>query len=149
MERLDLRFKKLKKALETFKESIEYFQEIQEPETDSGSFEKKKLAISLRDSLVQRFEYSVDLFWKYLKLYLEEVEKTALERTSPRAIIRTCSSIKLLSENEAKTALEMLDHRNATSHIYREEIADILAKTTPEYYQFISGLLDRIKPPTT
>jgi Nucleotidyltransferase substrate binding protein like len=28
-----------------------------------------------RDSLIQRFEYTQDLFWKYLKRYLEDVFK--------------------------------------------------------------------------
>lgn len=42
-----------------------------------------------RDSLIQRFEYSYELFWKFLKKYAEH-QFITLESASPRGIIRVC-----------------------------------------------------------
>lgn len=42
----------------------------------------------MRDGLIQRFEYSIDSFWKFLKMYLEEVQKVSIEPASPKAILK-------------------------------------------------------------
>ena len=52
--------------------------------------------IVLRDAMIQRFEYSTEAFWKYLKAYLS-IEHN-LPTISPREVIRTGLKAKLYSE---------------------------------------------------
>jgi hypothetical protein len=78
MEKLKKKYNTMLQALKTFKEAIEL---LEEPHPE-------KYHISLSDSLIQRFEYNVDIFWKFIKLYLQEHEKIDLQSASPRGVLR-------------------------------------------------------------
>ena len=97
-----------------------------------------------RDSVIQRFEYSVDLFWKYIKKYLEEAHVLSGIKI-PGEVIRTAYSLEIISEEEAKTILEMIKSRNLTSHMYVEEIAEELATEIPQYYKTLSTITQRLE----
>jgi nucleotidyltransferase substrate binding protein (TIGR01987 family) len=107
--------------------------------------EKEEFLNSLRDSMIQRFEFSVDLIWKFLKSYLEEKEKTIPESNTPRSIFRTMCNSKLITEKESETLLDMVSNRNKTSHIYKEEISDFIAKQIPNYYKLMNNIISRIQ----
>ena len=52
---------------------------------------------------------------------------------------------RLLSEDEVRNFLEMIDARNTTSHTYREEFANLLYKQIPAHYHLMQALVDRIQ----
>ena len=84
----------------------------------------------LRDAVIQRFEFSFELIWKTLKLYLE---RQGHECGGPRATLKKAFAEGLVTTpEEADLWLQVLDDRNLTSHAYDEA----LAKTI---YQHISG----------
>lgn len=89
------------------------------------------LSQALRDSVIKRFEFSLDLFWKYLRLYLEL--KHGVTAGGPKDVARQCVDIGVLSPEHGEQILAMIEDRNQTSHIYREEIADIIAKHIDDY----------------
>lgn len=105
----------------------------------------KGVVLGLRDSMIQRFKYSTDLFWKVLKVYLEEVEKVSLPTYSPRSIIRKSVGIKLITEDEGKACLEMIKSRNQTSHIYHEQIAVNIAHKIPKYFDLLKVIVERLE----
>ena len=90
---------------------------------------ENKENIILRDAMIQRFEYSTEAFWKYLKAYLQTEHN--LSANSPREVIRTGLKAKLYSEEISKELLQMLDDRNLTSHTYVEELAESIAGRIP------------------
>ena len=94
-------------------------------------FLENKENIILRDAMIQRFEYSTEAFWKYLKAYL--LTEHNLSTNSPREVIRTGLKAKLYSEEISKELLQMLDDRNLTSHTYVEELAESFARRIPYY----------------
>lgn len=98
-----------------------------------------------RDSVIQRFEYSVDLFWKYLKKYLEDAH-VLTDIKVPGEVIRTAKSNGLISTEEAETIIAMIKSRNMTSHIYVEEFADFLAKEIPRYYATLNIVIKKLTP---
>ncbi len=100
----------------------------------------------MRDSLIQRFEYCVDTLWKYLKDYLETVVGTDLEIKGPRPVIRATGNARLMSEEDVELAMLMIDSRNRTSHIYKEEIAQEIAHKIHEYYKLMRKIVDKVKP---
>jgi len=67
----------------------------------------------IRDSAIQRFEFTFELAWKTLKTFLE---LQGLEARSPRAAIRGAFQVGLLPEDPFW--LEMLELRNLTNHTY-------------------------------
>jgi nucleotidyltransferase substrate binding protein (TIGR01987 family) len=92
---------------------------------------ENKENIILRDAMIQRFGYSTEAFWKYLKAFLS-IEHN-LPANSPRDVIRTGLNVKLYGEEISKELLQMLDDRNLTSHTYVEELAETIADRIPDY----------------
>ncbi|MCX6997903.1 MAG: nucleotidyltransferase substrate binding protein [Kiritimatiellaeota bacterium] len=75
----------------------------------------------LRDAVIQRFEFTFELVWKALQLYLEH---RGLECGSPRATLKNSFAEGLIATpDEADAWLQMLDDRNRTSHAYDEALA--------------------------
>ena len=100
---------------------------------------------SMRDSAIQRFEYSIDTFWKFLKIYLQEVAKVEIESASPRSILRQSLHNQIINENEFKTLITGITDRNLTSHSYNEQLADQIIHNLPKYYSVMDMVLQRIK----
>ncbi len=76
----------------------------------------------LRDSAIQRFEFTVEIMWKSMKSYLEEVEGIICR--SPKSCIRDFFSVGYIAEDEARSLLLMIDDRNRTVHTYHEDVAE-------------------------
>src|SRR3989338_4503844 len=92
-----------------------------------------------RDSAIKRFELCFDLSWKTVKEYARE---EGLECYSPRACFKIAFQIGLIDYNEEW--FSMIDDRNATAHIYREEIADKVYSKLPNYLKLFETLFDSL-----
>ena len=106
------------------------------------SYLEDKENIILRDAMIQRFEYSTEAFWKYLKAYLS-IEHN-LSANSPREVIRTGLKAKLYSEEISKELLQILDDRNLTSHTYVEELAESIAGRIPAYSKNMHAVMNQL-----
>ncbi|WP_298614159.1 HI0074 family nucleotidyltransferase substrate-binding subunit [uncultured Thermosynechococcus sp.] len=78
----------------------------------------------IRDAAIQRFEYTLEAVWKVAQLYLRERE--GLDIASPKGVIRACLAVGLLTPEEGRLALKMVDDRNLTVHTYNETLADAI-----------------------
>ena len=96
----------------------------------------------LRDAMIQRFEYSTEAFWKFLKAYL--LAEHNLPANSPREVIRTGLRAKLYSEEISKELLQMLDDRNLTCYTYVEELAETIAGRIPEYFKNMHAVMHQL-----
>ena len=139
MEIIIQKAESVKKALISLNVSIDLEHKFANKSAD------KDLLKALRDSSIQRLEYCVDQLWKLIKLYLEDIEKVELDLKSPKAIIRKAAQIGFLSEKESEDALLILDARNQTSHIYKEELAEFIDAQIPSFYELMQAIFDRIE----
>lgn len=97
----------------------------------------------MRDSLIQRFEFSMDTFWKFLNAYLQEIKGINFEGPpTPRATFRMLLQFNILSRDDFNKCISMVEDRNRTSHVYDEEIAQEIFEKIPEYYVFMKKLVD-------
>lgn len=97
----------------------------------------------IRDASIQRFEYTFESVWKALKVYLNERE--GIVANSSKAVFRELQNIKLLTEEETQLALEMVDDRNLTTHMYIEELAETIFRRLREYKILMQQLLKQIQ----
>ena len=127
MEPLKQRTKSLEKALLKLEEvlSIEHPSDIE------------------RDASIQRFKYTFEAAWKLEKQYLYEIE--GIDIASPKGVIRSMRETNILSDEQAKLALEMVDDRYLTSHTYNEGVAKKIYSRLPSYYRLIEYILDTVK----
>ncbi len=83
-----------------------------------------------RDGVIQRFEFTFELFWKTAKIFLEY--EGFEEGRGPRSCIKEGARRGFLTDGE--TPLDMLEDRNKTSHIYDEDTAKDIFKRIKERY---------------
>ena len=70
------------------------------------------------DGTIQRFEFVIELFWKTYKRLLAD---NGMATATPREAIKKAYQAGWIDDET--TWLEMLEDRNATSHIYSEQQA--------------------------
>lgn len=98
----------------------------------------------LRDAVIQRFEFSFELVWKGLKLYLE---RQGHECGGPRPTLKKAFSEGLIATpEEADVWLQMLEDRNLTSHAYDEALATrIYQHVVRDYSRLLGAMAGRIQ----
>lgn len=82
-----------------------------------------------KDGAIQRFEFTVELLWKTLKVILEF---HGIDCNSPRNCIKEAFKNNLISDDEI--ILDMLEDRNKSSHIYNEQMSNEIYKRIEKIY---------------
>lgn len=70
----------------------------------------------VRDSVIQRFEFTVELAWKTAKKVL------GLTATAPRVVIREMAQQGVIKDPQLW--FDFLEARNLSAHTYKEELAE-------------------------
>ena len=104
--------------------------------------ENEPFSIIVRDAAIQRFEYTSDLIWKTVRVYLES---EGILCQSPKGCYRKAFKVGIISEEETILALAMVDDRNLTSHAYREEIAAEIFQKIKGYTRIMRNIIDRVR----
>ncbi|MCD6442216.1 nucleotidyltransferase substrate binding protein [bacterium] len=120
MTKLDLITEQFQKALSRLKEALD---------AEENDF--------IRDSAIQRFEFTLDLSWKSLKVFLEE--KYGVVCNSPKRCFREAFKQGIIEYNEIW--LEMVDWRNEIVYTYQEEFAEKLYNSLPKAVKFFEKLI--------
>lgn len=92
------------------------------------------------DAAIQRFEFTIELFWKLLKRILAE---KGVEVTYPKDVLRQAYAGKLIDDETLW--LDMLRDRNLTSHTYNQDLADEIYANIKTYYPIIKKTFDCLK----
>ena len=149
MEKLNKKHEQLMLALTTLQDAISLLEDF-EKQTDSAEYcnsaffkSPQQFRRTLRDSVIQRFEYCADSFWKFFKDYLED-QSIILDIKSPKATMRALCQARILNEQQTELAITMFESRNTTSHAYKEEVAELVWESTPQFYKFMMEIMDRI-----
>jgi nucleotidyltransferase substrate binding protein (TIGR01987 family) len=103
---------------------------------DPSQFEK--------DSIIQRFEFCVELGWKAMKEILEEL---GVNEVTPSGSVRSAAQARII--RDSSIWLEMLRARNIASHTYNQVNADkIVNDIKQEYFKHIVELKDYVQEHT-
>ncbi len=85
------------------------------------------------DGTIQRFEFCIELFWKFLKKKLQN--EYGIEVNGPKKVMQQAYASNLINHEEIW--IEMLDDRNMTSHTYDKALADKIYKNIKKYIPFL------------
>lgn len=119
---------KLENLIKQLREAFKRFEDVMQKEKDEY----------IRDSAIQRFEFTFELVWKTLKVYLES--EKGLRVYSPRDAVKSAFQVGLIGDDIKW--IEMIETRNLTSHVYNEEIAEKVYKSISSYLPLIRKLVD-------
>jgi len=125
MERTKLKKQTAQKALQTLEEILE-----------------QPYSVMVRDASIQRFEYTFEALWKFLKEYLKN--EKGIICNAPKDCIREVFAQGFLSEEETEKFLMMADSRNETSHTYNENIAEKIYNNLHSYFLLMNSLMKKL-----
>lgn len=109
---------KLETKLSSFYKAIERLKEADK------EYHKQGISDVIRDGFIQRFEFTYELSWKTTKVFLEGTG--IVDLNSPKSVIKEAYAQKLICDE--KNWLLMLNDRNLSSHIYKEDVAIEIAE---------------------
>jgi len=92
------------------------------------------------DGTIQRFEFTIELYWKTLKrLLLSE----GIDAKTPRETLKEAFQVGWLEDEKAW--LQMLKDRNETSHVYDEEMALKILANIKQYFPEMKTTFVKLK----
>ena len=103
------------------------------------ALEESESAI-VRDACLQRFEFSYELLWKTLKIFLEEIH--GVRAVSPRQVFKEAFALSIIDEE--LTFVEMIESRNTLSHTYNEEQATKIYVKCADYLKAMKRVLAQL-----
>lgn len=128
MRNLDFKYMNLKKAYDRLKEVSDLY---------DGKNE------IIRDSLIQRFEFTYELTHKTLKEFMNYAGVT-LENSFPRTIFKKAYVNNIISDEAVW--INLLEDRNSTSHIYNEKLVNEIAERIAiKYVDAIGELIKNLE----
>ncbi|UJL47227.1 nucleotidyltransferase substrate binding protein [Virgibacillus sp. NKC19-16] len=83
------------------------------------------------DGVIQRFEFTFELSWKLMKMFLEATGISDIK--SPRGAIREAYAFGLIEDGNEW--INMMIDRNKTSHLYDEEEARLIYEKIKNRYK--------------
>ncbi len=95
--------------------------------------------VAARDVAILRFIYTFEAMWRALQRYLAVVE--GVELATPKACMRGARDAKLLADDQTEAALAMVNDRNLSVHIYKEELAEEIMGRLPHHLATMKTLL--------
>ncbi|MCL2873865.1 MAG: HI0074 family nucleotidyltransferase substrate-binding subunit [Defluviitaleaceae bacterium] len=96
----------------------------------------------LQDALIQRFEFTFELAWKTIKDYL--ASQGVIEDISyPKSVLKKAFSSDIINDEKW---LNILNDRNAASHIYSEDMAEVISKRIQsDYVRLFEELIEKLE----
>jgi nucleotidyltransferase substrate binding protein (TIGR01987 family) len=132
-------YTQLKTAIERFGEMLEAFRHNDQ----RGPLERQ----AVQDSLIKRFEYTLESAWKTCKRHLEEEGFTEAATGSPKSIIRLAAQRNLIADPEKWFGYLRL--RLDILHDYSSDKAEAILDITKDFYQdvteFFQGMTEKAK----
>lgn len=109
-------------------------------------YEREKTDDVVRDSVIQRFEFTYSIALKTLRKYFIERAFVIddVNNLSFNEMIRIASKLNIIKSDLEKWT-QYRTMRNLTSHTYDEEIALKVVGIVPDFYEEISFLLAKMK----
>jgi nucleotidyltransferase substrate binding protein (TIGR01987 family) len=98
---------------------------------------------SYMTTLIKRFELTFESLWKYLKYSLKD--SYAIDTLGSKDVIRKSFEVSLITQEENKILLDIVEARNEIAHNYDYYTAIDLSKTIiKEYYPTIKIIIVRL-----
>lgn len=114
-------------SYDEFKKAVEKLNEaLEQPKNDF-----------IRDSVIQRFEFCVELAWKTSK------KKMGTASSAPKEVIREMAQNRYIENIELW--LKSIDMRNISSHTYKEDLAELVYKFAKDFAPELLNLIKKLE----
>lgn len=91
----------------------------------------------IRDSVIQRFEFSIELAWKTAK------KTMGVTTAAPKDVVREMAQSGYIED--ASSWLKAIDMRNLSSHTYKENLAEQVYAFACDFLPSLKALVARLE----
>lgn len=91
----------------------------------------------------QKFEFTVELFWKATKVFLHE--QHGFDLASPKSVVKKYFELGYVDYDDSERLLTALDMRNSLSHVYNKEGFLALYEGIRSYRGFFSRVASGLR----
>lgn len=92
------------------------------------------------DATIQRFEFTFELFWKWLKLILLD---QGIDVSFPKEVLKEAYKAHMIDDETIW--LQMLNDRNLSSHTYNQDLAKSIYTHIKIYIPLIRKIFEKYK----
>jgi len=132
-----LDFSALIKANNSFAQSLDVWHRYQGKSNDDA------LLNTLQAGVIQHFEFTYELCWKFLKRWFERnLGRSEVEGISRRELFRLAHEWRFI--DDVKLWMTFHGARNQTSHTYEQTTADDVLKVAIEFLPQAQEFLERL-----
>ena len=97
----------------------------------------------MRDGVIQRFEYTMDLAWKLMQRYLKLIQIDESAIRSKNDIFREAARLKII--NNAEAWIGYYAARNETAHDYNNDKAELVYEKAKLFLPDVTLLLETLR----
>lgn len=96
------------------------------------------VADNIKSGQIQKFEFTVELLWKTVQVFLYEMD--GVDVVTPKAVAKEFVEAGYCNYEDYELFIRAINDRNQLSHIYRQEMAESIWQRLPEY----NGMAEKI-----
>ncbi len=104
------------------------------------------VADNIKSGQIQKFEFTVELLWKTVQVFLYELD--GLDVITPKSVAKAFVEAGYCDYETYELFIRAINDRNQLSHIYRQEMAESIWQRLPEYIvmveQVVCGMQSKI-----
>lgn len=98
------------------------------------------VADNIKSGQIQKFEFTVELLWKTVQIFLYEVD--GVDVVTPKSVAKEFVEAGYCDYEEYERFIRAINDRNQLSHIYRQEMAESIWQRLPEYVQMTERIVN-------
>jgi len=100
------------------------------------------VADNIKSGQIQKFQFTVELLWKTVQVFLYEVD--GLDVITPKSVAKAFVESGYCDYETYELFIRAINDRNQLSHIYRQEMAESIWQRLPEYVCLIEQIVNAI-----
>lgn len=101
------------------------------------------VADNIKSGQIQKFEFTVELLWKTVQIFLYEVD--GVDVVTPKSVAKEFVEAGYCDYEEYERFIRAINDRNQLSHIYRQEMAESIWQRLPEYVGMVGQIVGAMK----
>jgi len=97
------------------------------------------VADTVKSGQIQKFEFTIELLWKTVQVFLLEVD--GVDVVTPKSVAKEFVEAGHCDHETYELFIRSINDRNQLSHIYRQEMAESIRYRLPEYVEMVDRIV--------
>jgi nucleotidyltransferase substrate binding protein (TIGR01987 family) len=97
------------------------------------------VADNIKSGQIQKFEFTVELLWKTVQVFLFEVD--GVDVITPKSVAKEYVEAGYCDYEAYELLIRAINDKNQLSHIYRQEMAEPIWQRLPEYVCLVEQIV--------